>query len=292
MLNVDRYLAETSMHSRSDTPTALLIAIIVLIVAFLVSQTGLLRPVRDLATTLLAPVQDQFTRLSRTISDWVQGGRDLVALREENRDLRAQVDRLSVELLHLEEANKEIENLRALLDFTQAYPAYRFKGAEVVGLAVAGGASNLFPDLVLDVGAGDGIRRNMPVVTERGLVGRVLEVYPHACRVLLIVDARSSVNAMIQRNRVTGLVEGRPGGKLVMTRIPHDASVAEGDVVITSGLGGMFPKALIIGQVVKVTRDEVGLYQEAEVRPTVDFSGLERALVITNFTPAEVPEAK
>lgn len=278
------------MRSRTDTPSALIVAIVVLILAFLVSQTGLLRPVRDLATTLLAPVQDQFSRLSRTISDWVQGGRDLVALREENRELRAQVDRLSVELLHLEEANKEIARLRALLDFTRTYPAYQFKGAEVVGHAVGSGASNLFPDLVLDVGAGDGIRRNMPVVTERGLVGRVLEVYPNACRVLLIVDARSSVNAMIQRNRVTGLVEGRPGGKLVMTRIPHDSSVAEGDVVITSGLGGMFPKALIIGQVSRVIREEVGLYQEAEIQPTVDFSGLERALVITNFIPAVVSE--
>lgn len=278
------------MRSRADTPSALVIAIVVLIVAFLVSQTGLLRPVRDLATTFLAPVQDQFSRLSRTISDWVQGGRDLVALREENRELRAQVDRLSVELLHLEEANKEIERLRALLGFTRTYPAYEFKGAEVVGHAVGSGASNLFPDLVLDVGASDGIRRNMPVVTERGLVGRVLEVYPNACRVLLIVDARSSVNAMIQRNRVTGLVEGRPGGKLVMTHIPHNSSVAEGDVVITSGLGGMFPKALIIGQVSKVIRDEVGLYQEAEIQPTVDFSGLERALIITNFTPAVVSE--
>lgn len=278
------------MRSRSDTPTALIAALIVLVVAFLVSQTGLFRPVRDLATTLLAPVQDQFSRLSRTVSDWIQGGRDLVALREENRQLRAQVDRLSVELLHLEEANKEIEHLRALLDFTRTYPVYRFKGAEVVGHAVVGsGASNLFPDLVLDVGASDGIRRNMPVVTERGLVGRVLEVYPNACRVLLIVDVRSSVNAMIQRNRVVGLVEGRPGGKLVMTRIPHDSNVAEGDVVITSGLGGMFPKALIIGQVSKVIRDEVGLYQEAEVQPTVDFNGLERALVITNFTPASMP---
>lgn len=278
------------MRSRTDTPSALIVAIVVLILAFLVSQTGVLRPVRDLAATLLAPVQDQFSRLSRTISDWVQGGRDLVALREENRELRAQVDRLSVELLHLEEANKEIARLRALLDFTRTYPAYQFKGAEVVGHAVGSGASNLFPDLVLDVGAGDGIRRNMPVVTERGLVGRVLEVYPNACRVLLIVDARSSVNAMIQRNRVTGLVEGRPGGKLVMTRIPHDSSVAEGDVVITSGLGGMFPKALIIGQVSRVIREEVGLYQEAEIQPTVDFSGLERALVITNFIPAVVSE--
>ncbi len=278
------------MRSRTDTPTALIIALIVLVVAFLVSQTGLFRPVRDLAATLLAPVQDQFSRLSRTVSDWVQGGRDLVALREENRELRAQVDRLSVELLHLEEANKEIEQLRQLLAFTRTYPAYQFKGAEVVGHAVGSGASNLFPDLVLDVGASDGIRRNMPVVTERGLVGRVLEVYPNACRVLLIVDVRSSVNAMIQRNRVTGLVEGRPGGKLVMTHIPHDSTVAEGDVVITSGLGGMFPKALIIGQVSKVIRDEVGLYQEAEVQPTVDFGGLERALVITNFTPASVPE--
>lgn len=278
------------MRSRTDTPTALIAAIAILIVAFLVSQTGLFRPVRDLAADLLAPVQDQFARLSRTISDWAQGGRDLVALRDENRELRAQVDRLSVELLHLEEANKEIEQLRTLLDFTQTYPAYQFKGAEIIGRAVGTGASNLFPDLVLDVGERDGIQRNMPVVTERGLVGRVLEVYPNACRVLLLTDGRSSVNAVIQRSRATGLVEGRPGGKLVMTRIPHDSSIAEGDIVLTSGLGGTFPKALIIGQVSRVIRSDVELFLQAEIRPTVDFDGLERALVITNFTAAAPEE--
>ena len=278
------------MRSRSDTPTALIVAIIVLIVAFLVSQTGLFQPVRDLASGLLAPVQDQFSRFSRTVSDWVQGGRDLVALRDENRELRAEVDRLSVELLHLEEASKEIEQLRTLLDFTQAYPAYQFKGTEVIGRAVAEGTSNLYPDLVLDVGESDGIARNMPVVTERGLVGRVLDVYPHACRVLLLADPRSSVNALVQRSRVTGLVEGRPGGKLLMTRIPHDSSIAEGDIVITSGLGGAFPKALIIGQVSKVIRNDVELFLQAEIQPTVDFNRLERALVITNFSTTTVPE--
>jgi rod shape-determining protein MreC len=278
------------MRSRTDTPTALIAAIVILIVAFLVSQTGLFRPVRDLATTLVAPVQDQFSRLSRTVSDWAQGGRDLVALRDENQELRAQVDRLSVELLHLEEANKEIEQLRTLLDFRQTYPAYQFKGAEIIGRAVGTTSSNLFPDLMLDAGERDGIRRNMPVVTERGLVGRVLEVYPNACRVLLLTDARSSVNAVIQRSRVTGLVEGRPGDKLVMTNIPHDSSIAEGDIVLTSGLGGNLPKALIIGQVTKVIRSDVELFLQAEIQPTVDFSRLERALVITNFTPAAAPE--
>ena len=278
------------MRSRTHTPTALIIAIVVLIVAFLVSQTGLFRPIRNLAADLLAPVQKQLSSLSRLVSEWAQGGRDLIALREENRELQAQVDRLSVELLHLEEANKEIEQLRALLDFTRTYPAYQFKGAEIIGRAAATGSSNLLPDLVLDVGARDGIQRNMPVVTERGLVGRVMDLYPNACRILLVTDIRSSVNAMIQRNRVTGLVEGRPGGKLVMTDIPHDANIAEGDIVLTSGLGGTFPKALIIGQVVKVVQNDVELFQEAEIQPTVDFNGLERALVITNFTPAVMPE--
>jgi rod shape-determining protein MreC len=276
------------MKSRTDTPTALIAAIAILIVAFLVSQTGLFRPIRDLATTIVTPIQAQISRLSETVSIWAQGGRELIALREENRDLRAQVDRLSVELLHLEEANKEIEQLRNLLNFTNTVPSYQFIGSEVIGRPVSSGVSNLFPDLILDVGARDGIEPDMPVVTERGLVGRVLQVYPTACRVLLIIDGRSSVNAMIQRNRVTGLVEGRPGGKLVMTDIPHDATVAEGDVVLTSGLGGMFPKALIIGQVVKVTRHDVELFQEAEIQPTVDFNGLERALVITNFTPTDL----
>lgn len=278
------------MKSRSGTPTALIVAIGILVVAFLISQTNLFKPVRNLATYILTPIQDQVTQIADTISLWAKGGREIVTLREENRELRAQVDRLSVEMLHLEEATKEIEQLRSLLEFKRIYPSYQFRGSEVVGRPVAAGATNLFTDLILDVGARDGIETNMPVVTDRGLVGRVLEVYPTACRVLLIVDVRSSVNAMIQRNRVAGLVEGRPGGKLVMTDIPHDATVAEGDVVLTSGLGGMFPKALIIGQVTKVHRSDVELFQEAEIQPTVDFAGIERVLVVTSFTQPTLPE--
>ena len=125
----------------------------------------------------------------------------------------------------------------------------------------------------------------MPVVTERGLVGRVHKVGPVSSTVLLITDPSSGVPALLQRNRLVGVVNGRAGSEPVMDYIPQDADVSEGDLVITSGLGGGFPKNLVIGQIVAVHQRDYEMFQQATIRPTVDFDHLEFVQVITNFKP-------
>jgi rod shape-determining protein MreC len=127
----------------------------------------------------------------------------------------------------------------------------------------------------------------MPVVTNRGLVGRISEVGDSWSRVLLITDVSSSVNAVTSSSRATGLVQGRPDGLPVMRDIPQGDTVSVGDTVFTSGLGGNFPRQILIGQITAVERNDTDLYQTAIVQPTVDFNHLEMVLIITDFEPIE-----
>jgi len=130
----------------------------------------------------------------------------------------------------------------------------------------------------------------MPAITPAGLVGRVTEVGAHWARVLLLNDASSSVNAVVQSTRATGVVQGQGQGSdlLVMRYLPLGDSVKEDDLILTSGIGGAFPKRLVLGQVIQVRQRDTDLFTEAIIRPSVDFSRLEYVLVMKKFTPADI----
>ena len=130
----------------------------------------------------------------------------------------------------------------------------------------------------------------MPVVTPAGLAGRVTEVGTHWARVLLLTDPSSSVNAVVQSTRATGIIQGQGQGSdlLVMRYLPLGEAVKEGDLILTSGIGGAFPKRLVIGQVVKVNQRPTDLFTEAIVRPSVDFARLDYVLVMKKFTPTDI----
>jgi rod shape-determining protein MreC len=130
----------------------------------------------------------------------------------------------------------------------------------------------------------------MPVLTDAGLVGRISQVNRNAAQVMLLTDPSSSVSALIQRSRATGMVQGRLGAELVMRYIPQTETVVVGDVVLTSGLGGTFPKRLVIGQITQVRHDDVEMFQEATIAPAVDLYDLESVMVLLNFDPIEIPE--
>ena len=127
----------------------------------------------------------------------------------------------------------------------------------------------------------------MPVLTERGLVGRITDVYSSASRVLLITDSNSSVNVILQNARLRGLLRGRPHEAPIMDYLPPEQPVSVGDIVLTSGEGGSFPTGIPVGQVVEVEHNDVEMFQRAQVRTTVDFNTLETVLVITSFLPVE-----
>jgi rod shape-determining protein MreC len=157
---------------------------------------------------------------------------------------------------------------------------------------VIGQESNNFLDFImLDLGSEHGVGVGMPVLTDQGLVGRISEVTNTTSKVLLVTDASSAVNAILQSSRVNGVVRGNPGGDLLMDYIPQGVVFSVGEIVLTSGLGGNFPKGIPIGQVTEVRQRDIDVFQQAVVRPTVDFSSLELVTVVTNFDPLEnVPD--
>jgi rod shape-determining protein MreC len=228
--------------------------------------------------------------LSAVITEFgelTQTARDLRDLRQRNEELEAENAHLLLENVRLREIEVEAVLLRDLLNFARTHPAFELRGAHVVGRVIGRDPSNVQRRVTLDVGENDGITRNMPVVTQRGLVGRVSEVGDGWSRVLLLIDPSSSVNALTQSTRASGLVRGQVDGSLLMHSIPQEDAVSVGDTVFTSGLGGNFPRQILIGQITGVERKDYDLYQAASVQPTVDFDHLEVLLVVTDFEPIE-----
>ena len=264
--------------------------ILVALVGFVLHRAGVLQPVEGLLLRITTPVQAGVSQLSAQFGELAQTARDLRDLRQRNEELETQNASLLLENVRLREIEHEAALLRDLLNFAQVNPSFELQGAHVVGREIAQDPSNLQRYIMLDVGREVGIARNMPVMTERGLVGRISEVGDGWSRVLLIIDRSSSVNALTQSTRASGLIEGRADGSLVMRSIPQSDTVSVGDTVFTSGLGGNFPRQILIGQIVEVERKDYELYQTAIVQPTVDFDHLEAVLVVTGFEPIEETE--
>jgi len=274
------------MRLERNSPLWLIVLAVTSLMLMIMHNTGRLTPVEGAVLRVLTPAQKQLTNLGNSVRDLIQTARDLKELRQRNAELQALNDKLTIENVRLREIEAEYYTLRELLKFNQANPTYTFRTAQVIGRD----PSNLWRYIIIDVGQRDGIRPNMPVVTHRGLVGRVREVYPTASQVQLILDPASSVSALDQASRAPGLVEGEPGGSLGLHMIPQGETVNVGDIILTSGLGGHFPKNLVIGQVTAVHQQDIEMFQRASIRPTVDFNKLEIVQVITNFerTPERV----
>jgi rod shape-determining protein MreC len=265
-----------------------ILLVVLALAGFVLHRTGLLAPVQGVLVGLTTPFQKAASLVTTQFGGLAQTARDLRGLRQSNEELEAENARLLLENVRLREVEAEAVILRDLLTFAKANPSFEIQGAHVVGRVISQEPSNLKSYLTLDVGREEHVDRNMPVVTDRGLVGRISEVGNGWSRVLLITDVSSSVNSLTQSTRAAGLIQGQVDGSLVMRAIPQADTVSVGDTVFTSGLGGNFPRQILIGQITEVERRDSDLYQVATVQPTVDFGRLEAVLVVTDFEPVEV----
>jgi rod shape-determining protein MreC len=148
-------------------------------------------------------------------------------------------------------------------------------------------ATNWFKTILLDRGSLDGVRRNQPVLAPDGLIGKVVEVTPATARVQLLTDPMNAVGGLIQRTRVTGIVSGNLGAGARVRYLPLMADVVVGDEVVTSGMGGVFPKGILIGRIAAVERRSGALFQDAALQPAVDLSRLEEVLILTAPEPRQ-----
>jgi rod shape-determining protein MreC len=240
---------------------------------------------------------------------WVIGGaldgwRNYVALRgarERAVELSRRVNQLELGRLQKDQLAKENERLRQLLGFAEREDDLEVVGARVVGVRLDPKGLQL---VTLDRGADDGVQRMMPVVVPQGVVGRIHSVSRHTADVLLVVDRNSSVAARVERSRARANVRGV--GDAFTCRLDYalrSDDLVEDDVLVTSGTDGVFPRGLPVGKVRNLKKQGQGLYQKADVAPTVDVTKLEEVLVVVaggdrrpdpepELPPPSAPQAK
>ncbi len=224
---------------------------------------------------VLSPFQRLYYAGVREIRDLAQNYVFLVGLREENTQLKKRVVELQRQNAALAEMTVANERLRRFLNFKEKIPKPTLP-AELIGED----ASSWFRTITINKGGIDGVRRGMVLVAAAGLVGHVISTSRDVSKVLLITDYNSSVDAICQASRARGIVQGKKGDLCDLNYVSRRDNVSPGERVITSGLGGRFPKGLIVGTVTRVEKKQYGVFQEVEVTPAVDFRRVEEVFVI------------
>ncbi|MGI6553440.1 MAG: rod shape-determining protein MreC [Bacillota bacterium] len=258
--------------------------IIVLLLALLSAHfTGWNRTARSRVELLL---RDALTPLESGVNIVLSGGESLFhvflhgrELEEENRKLRQELEAWMEKCNLLEEYRQENIRLRQLVGFQEELAdAYTMLPARVI----ARNPSNWYRTLTINRGRLHGVQPDMAVITPRGIVGRVTAAAERSSEVLLVLDPEGAVAGMVQNSRYPGIVEGSVSdqGYLQMIHLPYDSPVRENQTVITSGLGGIFPKGLRIGFITEIIVEPNGLMKKALIQPFVDFDRLEEVLVV------------
>ena len=201
----------------------------------------------------------------------------LRGVRAENRSLKAQIERMSLEQVRMSQDADQARRLQALLAFKEQFISQTM-AAQVIGSS----GSELSRSVYIDKGESDGIKPDMAVITADGIVGKVLRVYGSTSLVLLIDDQTSGVGVILDKARLQGILRGTPSGEVVLEKVMSDETVPAGEVVLTSGGDGIFPKGLLVGRVTKVSQGSE-LFLNIRVRPAANLSRLEEVLVVTKI---------
>ena len=201
----------------------------------------------------------------------------LRGVRAENRNLKAQIERMSLEQVRMSQDADQARRLQALLSFKEQFISQTM-AAQVIGSSGSEQSRSIF----IDKGDKNGIKTDMAVITADGVVGKVLRVYRSTAEVLLVNDQTSGVGAILDKTRLQGILRGTPAGEVVLEKVMSDETVPPGEQVLTSGGDGIFPKGLLVGTVTKISPGSE-LFLNIHVRPAADLSKLEEVLVVTKI---------
>jgi rod shape-determining protein MreC len=267
---------------------ALVVLVPVVCLLLLTVQSRGYRPqAADALTVLTTPVQAGLAKVHRgafglwsTYLDWKN-------VRLENVRLRDEIQRLRVEALRVSETTDENTRLRRLLVLREQLPM-----STLPGEVIARESGGWIRSLTVNRGKGDGVTRLTAVISPDGLVGRVLDVRPGVSIVQILTDPASSLSAHVVRTRTAGLVEGEPSGAMRLKFMARDgAGIQVGDLVVTSGLGGLFPRGIPIGRVRAIDDRGSALFHYATITPVVDLSRIDEVLLVTGETSYDVAAA-
>ncbi len=245
--------------------------------------SGLLNQIVGKVIDPLVAVQGWFASRTQAMVEFFTVPRDVATLRQENASLKDQVSQLQSELLAARQQLTETDILYALLDFARAKPENKYVAASVIGRD----PSPFVKYIIVDHGSDDGIVKGMPVVTQQGLVGKVVAVTATAARVQLITDPGSILNVHLEEANTDCQVVGSVTGDVSLEMVNPGVTLVQGDLILTSGLGGLYPSDILIGQVLSPENSDSTLFQKATVQPVVDFVNLKAVLIITNFRPVD-----
>lgn len=276
----------TSLNNRRQStglrPVIVLCVISILLLTFYIreGESGPIHGVRSVVTTITSPVRyagsvaaSPFNALGNVFSN-------LTASQETLSDLKAQNEELTAQVAELSEAQETASRLESLLGLQSTY------NLESTAARIIGESSDAWSRTVtIDKGSSDGFAINMPVCNSAGVIGQIIEVSANTSTVRLITDENSGVSAMVQSTRAQGILQGQPDGTLRLEYVTTDADVQEGDIIVTSGIGGVYPKGLPLGTVSTVVREENATYYTITVTPaSSDTENNEEVLVITSLT--------
>lgn len=259
----------------------LVLAVLLAVAALTAHRRGVTFPEKILQV-VVAPVQGTFQHLTATVKELATTIKNYRQLMRENEELHRKLAEAIALEARLTELRKENARLRRMLELKEA-TTYDLIAAEVI----ARDPAKWFDTVTINKGTRHGVREKMAVITTDGLIGNILTVTPTTAQVLLLTDSRRgvAVAAMVQRSREpgeVGVVENDPEkpGLLRIKDLPREANILPGDTIISSGLGGIFPKGFVIGYVLETGVDELGLTQYATLQPAANFNRLEEVFVV------------
>ena len=234
------------------------------------------RLIRIWTVNTVTPLEKGIVRFQSGASNLWHGYFYLRGVRQQNRDLKAEIERLRLEQVRLSQDAEQGRRLQALLGFKEQFISQTI-AAQVIGSS----GSERSRSIYLDKGAHDGIKPDLAVITADGIVGKVLKVYGTTSLVLLINDPTSGVGAILDKSRLQGVLQGTPAGEVVLEKVMADEKVQPGEKVLTSGGDQIFPKGLPVGTVTEVFPDREKIFLNIRVRPAASLGRLEEVLVIT-----------
>ncbi len=278
-------MALADIRSRPGILLGIAVVFYVILISAQINTTKGVPLLQALTFGTFAEVQRFSTAIVDSVRSGWAGYLDLRRVRDENAGLRQALRSLEVRLQEEHAQAQRTDNLRQLLELKER------SGLETVAAEIiAGAASPEFRTMTIDKGSSDGLEANMAVISPAGVVGRVILSSPSAAKVQLLIDRNAAAGALIERTRVQGVVTGVGDGSLRMEYVPGTADVKPGDLVVTSGIDGIYPKGFVIGTIDVADRGP-GTYHEIVVKPAVDVTRLEEVLVVRGPTvPRAMPE--
>ncbi|MBI4949898.1 MAG: rod shape-determining protein MreC [Deltaproteobacteria bacterium] len=231
---------------------------------------------REILSRTVSPMQRLMLGVQGSVKGVWSGYVNLTNVSEENERLRKTLTLVNEDNLRLKEEINLAERLKSILEYKDQLP-HKSKAAVIIGFNKEPWARTV----TIDKGAKDGIAKDLAVINPIGVVGRVIDVNTHTSQVLLGSDLRSNIDVIVQRSRIKGVAEGNGTDGFLLKYIRQVDDVRLGDMVITSGLSGVFPKGVAVGEVVKIEKGRDNFFKSIEVRPAVNIHQIEEVLVIT-----------